>query len=78
MRSAVFIKFLPAKAAQCRSRCESFDYEYKIPEHHPDGTYWFHPHRHGSVVFQFMGGMAGALLIEGPTDYTLRDYCGKI
>ena len=57
---------------------EFFEYEYKIPEHHPDGTYWFHPHHHGAVAFQFMGGMAGALLIKGPTDDALRDYFGKI
>jgi FtsP/CotA-like multicopper oxidase with cupredoxin domain len=57
---------------------EPFDYEYHIPENHPDGTYWFHPHRHGSVAFQFMGGMAGALIIEGTTDAFLRDYFGAI
>jgi FtsP/CotA-like multicopper oxidase with cupredoxin domain len=51
---------------------EDFFYEYKIPEDHPDGTYWYHPHKHGSVAFQFMGGMAGALIIEGPTDKFLK------
>jgi FtsP/CotA-like multicopper oxidase with cupredoxin domain len=55
-----------------------FTYEYHIPENHPDGTYWFHPHHHGSVAFQFMGGMAGALIIEGTTDAFLRDYFGAI
>jgi FtsP/CotA-like multicopper oxidase with cupredoxin domain len=57
---------------------EPFTYEYHIPENHPDGTYWFHPHRHGSVAFQFMGGMAGALIIEGTTDAFLREYFGAI
>lgn len=42
----------------------SFDYEYKIPEDHPAGTYWYHPHKHGSVAIQLASGMAGALIIE--------------
>jgi FtsP/CotA-like multicopper oxidase with cupredoxin domain len=37
----------------------------KIPRDHPSGTYWYHPHKHGSVTFQFLGGMAGFLLIKG-------------
>jgi FtsP/CotA-like multicopper oxidase with cupredoxin domain len=36
-----------------------------IPRDHPSGTYWYHPHKHGSVTFQFLGGMAGFLLIKG-------------
>ena len=65
----VFLEIPPGKP---------FTYEYHIPKNHPDGTYWFHPHRHGSVAFQFMGGMAGALIIEGATDACLRDYFGAI
>src|SRR5919109_730255 len=37
----------------------------EIPRDHPSGTYWYHPHKHGSVTFQFFGGMAGFLLIKG-------------
>jgi FtsP/CotA-like multicopper oxidase with cupredoxin domain len=37
----------------------------EIPPDHPSGTYWYHPHKHGSVTFQFFGGMAGFLLIKG-------------
>ncbi len=44
------------------------DYEYIIPEDHADGTFWYHPHKHGSVAFQMMGGMGGAIIVEGPTD----------
>lgn len=39
-----------------------------IPSDHPEGTYWYHPHKHGSVTLQLYGGMAGALIIEGETD----------
>ena len=39
--------------------------EVNIPRDHPSGTYWYHPHKHGSVTFQFLGGMAGFLIIKG-------------
>lgn len=42
-----------------------FEYEVKIPEDHPAGTFWYHTHRHGSVAIQVASGMAGALIIEG-------------
>ncbi|AUN29574.1 multicopper oxidase family protein [Niveispirillum cyanobacteriorum] len=42
----------------------AFDYEYKIPEQHPAGTFWYHPHKHGAVAMHLGSGMAGALIIE--------------
>ena len=36
-----------------------------IPKVHPSGTYWYHVHKHGSVTYQFLGGMAGFLIVEG-------------
>jgi len=36
-----------------------------IPATHPSGTYWYHTHKHGSVTFQELGGMAGFLIIKG-------------
>jgi len=39
--------------------------EVHVPRDHPRGTYWYHPHKHGSVTFQFLGGMAGFLMIQG-------------
>ena len=30
-----------------------------IPQDHPSGTFWYHTHKHGSVTYQFLGGMAG-------------------
>jgi len=32
---------------------------------HPSGTFWYHPHKHGAASYQFMGGMAGFLILEG-------------
>jgi FtsP/CotA-like multicopper oxidase with cupredoxin domain len=37
----------------------------KIPTEHQSGTFWYHPHKHGSVSFQFFGGMSGFLIVEG-------------
>lgn len=39
--------------------------EIQIPSYHHAGTFWFHPHNHGSVTFQMMGGMAGMLIVRG-------------
>jgi FtsP/CotA-like multicopper oxidase with cupredoxin domain len=39
-----------------------------------DGTFWYHPHKHGSVSLQVANGMPGALLIEGPFDDWLKAY----
>ena len=39
--------------------------EIKIPSYHHAGTFWFHPHVHGAVTFQMMGGMAGMLIVRG-------------
>ncbi|HEX8139005.1 MAG TPA: multicopper oxidase family protein [Pyrinomonadaceae bacterium] len=41
---------------------------YEIPEDHYPGTFWYHPHKHGSVGLQVANGMAGALIIEGDID----------
>ncbi len=43
----------------------SFQYEYNIPSDHPAGTFWYHPHEHGSTALQVASGMAGALIIRG-------------
>lgn len=53
-----------------------FQYEYNIPADHPSGTFWYHPHEHGSTALQVSSGMAGALIIRGdraPTAVTRGD-----
>lgn len=53
-----------------------FEYEYNIPADHPAGTFWYHPHRHGSTALQVGSGMAGALIIRGdraPTEVSNGD-----
>lgn len=43
----------------------SFQYEYNIPPEHPAGTFWYHPHVHGSTALQVSSGMAGAFIVRG-------------
>ena len=45
-----------------------FQFQFDIPANHPAGTFWYHPHRHGSTRLQVEEGMAGALIIEGDID----------
>ena len=44
---------------------DKFTYEYNIPLDHPAGTFWYHPHLHGSTAIQVASGMAGALIVRG-------------
>lgn len=41
----------------------SFEYRIRIPDDHPLGTHWYHPHHHGQVADQVAGGLLGALLV---------------
>ncbi|OFI38197.1 copper oxidase [Arthrobacter sp. SW1] len=44
----------------------SFDYEFRLPDHHPPGVYWYHPHLHGSAADQVFAGLYGAIIVEEP------------
>jgi FtsP/CotA-like multicopper oxidase with cupredoxin domain/peroxiredoxin len=44
---------------------DSYRFVFRIPDDHPSGTFWYHPHYHGSVAFHVTSGMAGALIVEG-------------
>jgi len=59
-------------------RVGSFQYAVNpLPSNQAEGTYWYHPHKHGSTSSQVGGGMAGALIVEGPFDDWLRSYYGN-
>ena len=47
---------------------EPYPVEIHIPADHPAGTFWYHPHVHGSTAVQVSSGMEGALIIEGGLD----------
>ncbi|MEO7348277.1 MAG: multicopper oxidase family protein [Terrimesophilobacter sp.] len=42
----------------------TFDYKYELPQNHPPGVYWYHPHHHGNVAEQVFGGLYGAIIVE--------------
>lgn len=55
----VFLEILPG---------ESHTYEFQIPQNHPAGTFWYHPHYHGLVAEQLFGGLAGLFIVRGALD----------
>jgi suppressor of ftsI len=46
---------------------EQLDYEVPIPvaDRQGPGFFWYHPHAHGVVAKQILGGMSGALVVDG-------------
>ncbi|UGY94768.1 multicopper oxidase family protein [Streptomyces gobiensis] len=46
----------------------SHQYEYDIPDDHPAGLHWYHPHHHGSTTHQAWSGLAGPMVVEGDID----------
>ncbi len=47
---------------------ESVTYELNIPDNHPSGMFWYHPHMHGTVARQVSRGLAGIILVRGDFD----------
>jgi FtsP/CotA-like multicopper oxidase with cupredoxin domain len=46
---------------------DRFDYQVRIPAHGRQGPgfFWYHPHAHGFVTKQLLGGMSGGLIVDG-------------
>ena len=42
-----------------------FTYNYTVPPDMPYGSYWFHPHYHGSTEEQVFGGLSGLIYVRG-------------
>lgn len=40
------------------------EYLVPVPHNHAPGLHWYHAHSHGSVYFQLMGGLFGALIVD--------------
>lgn len=47
---------------------QSLTYEFDVPASHPGGTFWYHPHMHGSVARQVSRGLAGVFIVRGELD----------
>ena len=39
-------------------------YSYVLPANHMGGTFWYHPHHHGSTAIHAGGGAAGMIIVE--------------
>ena len=55
---------------------QPIEYDIYVPQNHPSGLFWFHPHVHGLALNQVSKGLAGAITIGDPGDY-LSDSPGK-
>ncbi|HEX7679847.1 MAG TPA: multicopper oxidase domain-containing protein, partial [Thermoanaerobaculia bacterium] len=44
---------------------DTFKYHVVLPPDHPTGLYWYHPHPHEISEAQVLGGMSGAIIIDG-------------
>jgi FtsP/CotA-like multicopper oxidase with cupredoxin domain len=53
---------------------ECYCYKFNVPDHHPPGMYWYHPHLHGSTAVQMWGGLFGLLYVDGPLEEELASY----
>jgi FtsP/CotA-like multicopper oxidase with cupredoxin domain len=53
---------------------QCYCYRFQLPEDHPDGMYWYHPHVHGSSAVQLWGGMMGLVKVEGNLMNELSGY----
>jgi suppressor of ftsI len=50
---------------------QNFQYKVSIPAHRRQGPgmFWYHPHAHGVVSEQILGGMSGGLVVDGSESY---------
>jgi FtsP/CotA-like multicopper oxidase with cupredoxin domain len=47
---------------------EQKEYVFEIPEDHPPGFDFYHPHKHGATAVQVVSGLAGAIIVRGAID----------
>jgi suppressor of ftsI len=43
----------------------TYQYGFRVPLGHPEGMFWYHPHPHGVSEPQVLGGLSGALVVDG-------------
>lgn len=48
-------------------------FTYAIAQDQPAGTFWYHPHVHGTTAAQVASGLSGALIVEDEIDAALDD-----
>ena len=55
---------------------DTVDYKIPIPNNHPSGLLWFHPHVHGIALNQVVQGLSGLITIGSVGDNVTGD-CGQ-
>ncbi len=50
-------------------KMDATDYQITLPNHHPSGLYWFHPHAHGISLNQLSAGLSGIITVGKVNDY---------
>ena len=55
----VFLKIAPG---------DRLTYQFQIPQNHPAGMFWYHPHFHSLTAEQLFGGLAGLFIVRGELD----------
>jgi FtsP/CotA-like multicopper oxidase with cupredoxin domain len=53
----------------------AIEYKIDIPDNHPSGLFWFHPHMHGLSLNQVSAGMSGIITIGAPADICADAAC---
>lgn len=53
----------------------NFQYTFQVKQ--PAGTYWYHPHAHGSTAKQLFGGLAGLFIVNDDAESNLNLPSGK-
>jgi len=46
------------------------DFEFQLPDAHPPGTFWYHPHLHEHAADQVFGGLYGAIVVADDVTVT--------
>lgn len=54
----------------------SIGYDILLPQSHPTGLFWYHPHAHGVVRKQVGGGLAGLITVGDVSDFVRLDCSG--
>lgn len=53
---------------------DSYEYVISIPEDHAPGTFWYHPHLHGTTALQVGGAAHGMIIVADPPSFTPYSY----
>ncbi len=55
-----------------------FSYEIDIPDNHPGGHFWYHPHLHHHVAEQLGAGFFGAIIVSDEADSALSGLTDRL